>query len=540
MFRKINGLLEKKIIGKFEIDENVLRDFCTENTEQWNDQKEAKPEDGCIFIGLFMVEKWVSWMESKILCAKGIEEKTGKKPMVIDWEYNEQLEAFFASYGIGFLSIKKEMFKNPAGFLYGLFQAVCFWVFGGTGAKMIQKKYKGIHAGSFMYDTIIRTNQDIYTVRNARTKICFKKVLTTYWLLHSLHRVCKTYRPSYYIFDDLVYDEGMICEYMKKQGGKAAGCTIDSRIQLPDYTEGMIFWPDFDKYVMEKKFRSMSEEEKNRYVEMADEALKNRFLGKNGDVRDSKAAFTGKKDASREELVSVMGLDPKKKNVVFCSHTFSESAHRCSRQAYQDTYTWMEETMKHVRGNDNANWIIKVHPIAAKKYGEVNVLENLYKKYKSENLYWFPDEYNSALVGQLADVVVTIYGNAGSEYSCLGIPVILAGNAVYSGMGYTVDAFTAEAYEKALDRVNEIGTLSEEQKNTAKLVFAYLNGKTNQNLDDFGQKMVEWNWKFDTVFMDGQSVKNLNTETLNYIREYGSREDVRKTDYYKAGLEIGN
>ncbi|MDE6607777.1 MAG: hypothetical protein K2K54_08500, partial [Lachnospiraceae bacterium] len=259
----------------------------------------------------------------------------------------------------------------------------------------------------------------------------------------------------------------------------------------------------------------------------------------NGDVRDSKAAFTGKKEGSREELVSVMGLNPDKKNVVFCSHTLSESAHRCSRQAYQDTYTWMEETMKHVRDNDSANWIIKVHPIAAKKYGEVNVLENLYAKYKSENLYWFPDEYNSALVGKLADVVVTIYGNAGSEYSCLGIPVILAGNAVYSGWGYTIDAFTEEEYKQALDRVKEISPLSEAQTNTAKKVFAYLSSKMNKELDAFSEKMTELTWKFDTELMAGKSVKALNTEAIKFVKEYGEKEDIRKTDYYLKGNCFG-
>jgi len=540
MLRKVERFLEKKILGKFDVDEQILKEFCKENQKIWGiedkgDKKEASSQGRYLFVGLFMVEKWMPWLEQKLLYAKGIQEKTGIKPIVTDWEYNENLEKLYASYGFGLLSLKKEMFANLWGCLYGMARAVAFFLFEGTGKKMIEKKYKGGNIGQFMYDTVIRTHQDIYTIRSARNKICFKKVFTTYWFMNSLDKVYRKYQPVCYIFDDLIYDEGMVVEYMRRQGSKVINCTMDSRMLLPDYTEDTIYWPDFDKAIMEQKLEQLSEEEKKEYIGQAKVVLEARFKGKNGDRRDSKAAFTGKKEGSREELISVMGLDPKKKNVVFCAHTLSESAHRCSRQAYQDTYTWMEETMKYVRDRKEANWIIKVHPVAAVKYGEGNVLESLYDKYKSENLYLFPDDYNSALVGKLADIVVTIYGNAGSEYACLGIPVILAGNAVYSGFGYTIDAFTKEAYERALENVNECLPMTEEQKNMARLVFTYLSRRINQKPDAFSEKLIEINWKFDTEMMAGRSVKDLNTETMNFVTEYGKREDIRKTNYYLMG-----
>ena len=539
MFRRVETFLEKKLLGKFDVDERVLQDFCKANKEIWGieDNKEDIPQNGYLFIGLFMVEKWIPWLEQKLLYAKGIQDKTGIRPIITDWEYNEKLERLYHSYGFGFLSLKKEMFANPLGCLYGMMKAVKFLLFEGTGKKMIEKKYKGGNVGQFMYDTIIRTNQDIYTIRSARNKVCFKKVFTTYWFMNSLNKVYRRYRPVCYIFDDLIYDEGMVVEYMRKQGSRVINCTMDSRLLVPDYTKNTVHWPDFDKVIMKRKLQKLSEKEKKEYIEQAKEELEARFQGKNGDARDSKAAFTGKKEGSREELVSVMGLDPEKKNVVFCAHTLSESAHRCSRQAYQDTYTWMEETMKYVRNRRDANWIIKVHPVAAVKYGEGNVLESLYDKYKSENLHLFPDEYNSALVGKLADVVVTIYGNAGSEYACLGIPVILAGNAVYSGLGYTIDAFTKEAYESALEQINDHPPLTEEQKDTAKLVFTYLSRRINQKLDAFSKKLIEINWKFDAEMMAGGSVKDLNTEAKNFVKEYG--KDVKKTNYYLKGNCFG-
>lgn len=532
MFQKIKEKLEKKLTGKFEIDESVLEQFCTENKNHW---KDGGKEDGYIFIGLFMVEKWVPWLMRKLIFAKGLEESTGRKPIVTDWEYNKKLEALYDSFGIHYIALKKEMFSNIKGCLYGLMKAVFFFLFDGTGAGMIKKKYHGRNVGQFMYDTIIRTNQDIYTIRNARNRICFKKVWTTYWFMSSLNRLCGHYRPDFYVFDDLVYDEGMIAEYMRQCGSTVLNCTMDNRFLLPEKSKGIVYWPDFDKEVMQEKLNSLTEEEKTAYVLRAKEELEERFQGRNGDVRDSKAAFTGKKNASREELSKIMGLSAEKKNVIFCAHTLSESAHRCSEQAYQDTYTWMEETMKYVRDKEQANWIIKVHPIAAAKYGEGNVLESLYEKYKSENLFLFPDEYNSALVGELADVIVTIYGNAGNEYSCLGIPVILAGKATYSGLGYTVDAFTKESYERALDKADHLEPLTEEQTKTAKLVFTYLSRRTCRDLDSFSKKLTELNWKFDTCLMAGESVERLNNEALSFVEDVEKQGNIKESDYYKTG-----
>lgn len=556
MFRIIKKVFGKKLLGKFDVDEQVLQDFCKANQKIWNletgkttDSKTEKKavltagagegyKKQTLFIGLFMVEKWMPWLEQKLLYAKGIQDKTGIRPIVTDWEYNENLEKLYASYGFGFLSLKKEMFENILGCFYGLFQAAFFFLFEGTGKQMIKKKYKGGNIGQFMYDTVIRTNQDIYTIRSARNKICFKKVFTTYWFMNSLDKVYKNYRPVCYIFDDLIYDEGMIVEYMRKRVNRVINCTMDGRMLSLDNMKGTVHWPDLDKAIMLQRLKQMSVKERAEYTKQAGAALEARFQGKNGDVRDSKAAFTGKKEGNREKLISVMGLDPQKKNVVFCAHTLSESAHRCSRQAYQDTYTWMEETMKYVRNKENANWIIKVHPVAALKYGEGCVLENLYEKYKSKNLYLFPDEYNSALVGEIADVVVTIYGNAGSEYACLGIPVILTGNAIYSGLGYTTDAFTKEEYERTLDRVEELQTLTEEQKDRAKLVFNYLSRRINQQLDRFSEKMIEINWKFDEKMMEGSSVKELNTQTMGFIKEFEKNEDMRNTNYYLNGADF--
>lgn len=531
--------MQRKLVGRFEIDEQILNEFCKNNEKRWNVRENEKDtrtgNKGYIFIGLFMVEKWIPWLQPKMLYAKGLEEKHGCKPIVIDWEYNEQLVRFYASYGIDYISLKKEMFCDFVGCFYGLWRALGFFLVGGTGKKMSNMHYKGLELGHFMFDTVIRTNQEIYTIRKARNKVCVKKIWTGFWTLHALDKLCNKYKPEYYFFDDLVYDEGMIVTLLKNRGAQICKCEMNGTQLHPTMEKGEIYWPDFDKQILTDTIRKLSGEEKKECISAAERLLSDRFQAKNGDVRDSKAAFIGKKEADREELSKIMGLHPERKNVVVCCHTLSESAHRCSMQAYEDTYTWVEETMKFVRDKKNANWIIKVHPIAAMKYGEGGVVEGLYEKYKSDNLFLFPDEYNSALVGQLADVVITIYGTVGGEYSCLGIPVVLAGRALYSEFGYTVDAFTKEKYEQTLLNIQNLEPLTEEQKNTAKLVFTCFNRRKEVEKDSFATKMTEVIWKMDTAYMAGESLKKLNSEVLSYIDKEMSVEKLKQTDYYQGG-----
>lgn len=537
---KIQNLITKKLHVNFEIDQEILERFCSENKKIWQKSSQDAEKEGSIFIGLFMVEKWVAWLEPKILYAKGIEQSTGYKPIVIDWEYNEELVKLYDSYGMGYISLKKEMFINPLGLLYGAYRALAFYLTGASGHKLANLRYQGIELGHFMYDTIIRTNQEIYTVRDTKTKICAKKVITGFWTLHTLNRLCKKYQPKHYLFDDLVYDEGMIVTFLKNQGVHISGYDCFGYYYEPRFESGMIYWPDYERSLLIDKLDSLTEEQQEEYITAADQLLDDRFHARNGVVRDSKAAFVGKKEATREELGKIMGLHPDRKNVVICCHTLSESAHRCSKQVFEDTFTWVEETMKIVRDMDNVNWIVKVHPIAALKYGEGGIVEGLYEKYKSDNLFLFPDEYNSALVGTLADTVITIYGTVGCEYSCLGIPVVLAGKAVYSEFGYTIDAYDLEKYKEVLRTIENIQPLTEEQKRQAKQVFTYQNRKKDIIRDAFMQKLVDFIWKLDTDYMAGESLKRLNSETLCYMMDEVSKDTLCNTIYYQTGCKVGN
>lgn len=170
--------IQQKIKEAFEINQELLEQFCEENQKFWETDKQPLGET-YIVIGMFMVEKWLPWFESKLLFAKGLQEKTNCRIVVLDWGYNEKLEKLYGSYGIQSISLKKYMFQNPAGCLNGLLRAAGVYLRGGSGKTVINMKYKGCAVGHFMYDNTIRTIQDIYTIRKARNKELVRKVWTS-------------------------------------------------------------------------------------------------------------------------------------------------------------------------------------------------------------------------------------------------------------------------------------------------------------------------------------------------------------------------
>lgn len=538
MFGKVTEALKKKCFKKYEVDQNILDAFCEMNKAQWRREDATASENGYIWIGMFMVEKWMSWMQPKLVSAKAMEEKYQLKTLVLDWEYNEELEKLYASYGFEFVSLKIGMFKDPIGCLYGIWKAVWAFIFLGGGKNIVKLTYRNRQIGQYIYDTVIRTNNGIYTIEHTRTPLCFKKVWTSYWFLHSLELVAKKYKPSIYSYDDIVYDEGMITQMMHARNVRLVKCGIENVITEIPWSEKPQYWPDLYANVMRAEIEGLSEEGRKAFIERADRDIERQFSGLTGDTREAELIFKNKQEIAVEDIKKIMQLDPNKKTVVIFAHCLSENPHKCSIQLYEDNYTWLVETLKFVREIDNVNWVLKGHPVAAAKYRETGVMEAIYDEYKNENLHWFPNEYNSKLITQIADAIVTIYGTAGREYSCLGIPVVHTGKSNYADFGFTHFPKTIDEYHEILRHMDQIKPLTEEQIQMAKLVFISFNNIRNAKHDAYNDRMKELDAMFYQDLIKQESFEKHTNQTLQEIMDYMKEHDMRETIYYLQGLKL--
>ena len=90
------------------------------------------------------------------------------------------------------------------------------------------------------------------------------------------------------------------------------------------------------------------------------------------------------------------------------------------------------------------------------------------------NVKVLPKDFSASAIPNLADVILTVSGTSGLEFACFGIPVINAGNSMYSGYGFNIEPKTKQEYYYVLNSIDQVDKLTTKQINTAKHVAYYI------------------------------------------------------------------
>jgi hypothetical protein len=188
--------------------------------------------------------------------------------------------------------------------------------------------------------------------------------------------------------------------------------------------------------------------------------------------------------AAREpaELRDHLGLDPDRKVAVLFSHILWDASMFYGRDLYPDQGRWFAETVRLAAEDDRVQWLVKLHPALFWKLrldgsdeepAELSMIREAVGELPPHMRLLRPDDdvANPDLF-PIVDVGVTIRGTVGIELPPLGVPVVTAGTSDYSGKGFTLDAETVAGYEAHLRAIPELGRLTPEQIQLARL-YAY-------------------------------------------------------------------
>jgi hypothetical protein len=115
--------------------------------------------------------------------------------------------------------------------------------------------------------------------------------------------------------------------------------------------------------------------------------------------------------------------------------------------------------------------VIKPHP-SVSIYGEEGVVEKMVENLVSRNVSICPTDLNTRSLSDCADALVTVHGTAGLEFSCLGVPAVLAGSPFYSGFGFTIEPGSIAQYESTLLMLDKVTALRQDQVDRALEVYA--------------------------------------------------------------------
>ncbi|MBV6478536.1 MAG: hypothetical protein HGGPFJEG_01291 [Ignavibacteria bacterium] len=202
--------------------------------------------------------------------------------------------------------------------------------------------------------------------------------------------------------------------------------------------------------------------------------LQRRYMKKiSGDMNGLIKDFRGDKDYFFKKY----GLDKDKPVWGIMTHINWDAASDYFPMIYENFDDWLYDTVKTIYDINDVQWLIKIHPsekvdnpeTGCQKFIEKNFpdLPPHIKVVKMDDDI-SPEDFYSLLSG-----AVTVMGTGGLELSIKGKPVILAGEAHYSGKGFTYDAKDKEHYARMLRDAAKIEKPDEEKVNAA-IRYAYI------------------------------------------------------------------
>ncbi|WP_027727311.1 hypothetical protein [Treponema sp. C6A8] len=453
-----------KTINNIEQYNEFIETIDLENNEKIDENKLNRK----LYIYFDAFEKYViSRFYPRVLFALGIRAKIGGTIYQVNYglrDEEEEFETLFNKLNIKNYTIKSSIFIKGI----AIFKAIFLIIRHLPLEKLLKYKVKGVEIGIAMCDQLIRAREELDTIDRLKWNM-LREVFGTIRLALTIDKQFKKNPPMYYLTQEVGYNYKVVIDFVGKYGGKVAQIEAGGIIDEWVAPDNRPYYADAP--VKRRIIKGVCEADKFDFISIINNYYVNRRNGTSlQKSMDERLAYSLKKNISKEVWLEKNHIDKAKKNVCIMCHCMSDNPLTCESGLYMDYYHWLIDTLRIISKIKNVNWILKAHP-SRKLYGEGDRIFNIFQQYgKSDNIYILDDSINSNLVFDLADVIVTVRGTAGLEYSSAGIPVIVAGKGFYDGFGFTIEPKSVKEYELVLKDCDKIQPLTNEQIVMAKKV----------------------------------------------------------------------
>ena len=169
-----------------------------------------------------------------------------------------------------------------------------------------------------------------------------------------------------------------------------------------------------------------------------------------------------KKFISKIDVCKFFNFDKKKPIILILAHELSDGNFQNSWNLFHNDLMWLEETIKKIKNNDNANWIIKSHPDEVHYKSKIKIKDVYAKLAKNcKNIKLFPANRSIENFNKFTSVVISSHGSAAFQYPLKSIPTIVCGESPSSGFGFTIEPKSKFEYFNILKRINTIKKLND-------------------------------------------------------------------------------
>lgn len=357
--------------------------------------------------------------------------------------------------------------------------------------EFLKFKYEKINIGITVYDHIIR-----YTGVGSVNKISFK----FYYFLSlalSTHSYCKNFFKKNSIHAVIISELKWIPGSIIFENALLNNCKVyaygggTKKIWIRAYSnisERFVHRSKFSKKLVDYVLENMKEtalEESRKILQKKhegdlsqDELLQApKFTAQHFDPKNTKKI-------SKKEICKILGWDDQKPIIGIFNHSFIDGVFEMEWRIFRDHLTWLRKTLRCIRDIKSVNWIVKEHPYAYKEnYFSPNLgaKTNVEKELNEitadcDHIVSFDKKLNGSSLINILSAALTCQGSVGLEYACLGIPVILASDTYFAGLGFTNEPRTKAEYFSHLKNIKNIEKykLSKEQIDKANIFFYIL------------------------------------------------------------------
>lgn len=176
---------------------------------------------------------------------------------------------------------------------------------------------------------------------------------------------------------------------------------------------------------------------------------------------------------NQTELHRVLGLDPKKKIAVLFTNVAWDAGVYWGKAPFANMMEWLLMTVEWFSVREEWQLVIRIHPgelqpgYEAKQtaMGAIAKVTNIGK-----NIKVVPPEsrLSSYSLGELAAACLVFSTNMGLEMAAQGKFVVVAGDALYRGQGFTTDVSSKMEYMTTLESLSECSDVSDETREAAR------------------------------------------------------------------------
>ncbi len=379
------------------------------------------------------------------------------------------VRSVFESFGIQrFLRISRNPITHPWALIKSLWLTARAWMMirsQGFEAFIEHFTVSGVHLGDLIYDSLIRYQHSYRDPLGDGRKL-FRTLFNSLWLACVCETIIRRERVKYVVMSESVYaiTEALFMRFAAHRGLKVLFVNASFARFYTHYED--TFW---DRFKVTPVLMEGARKHANR-MEVVEAYLEKRFSGRLAH-HDVINAYRDKRVWTRDDLASHFKLGERagKKNIFVMPHCFSDANHKTRHVLFRDFYQWFNELLTHIRNIRDVNWFIKPHP-SGHHYREENQVEDLVRAVQCDHIFLIPPDFSTTSVLRTADAILTVNGTIGLEAACCGIRPILAGEAVYSGFGFTTLPTSREEYFKVVDKIVEVQKLSPEEVRMAKEV----------------------------------------------------------------------